>query len=147
MGGWLWPSRCYPPIIPHILMHARTWTCCPQGEKSRALRFLYCAWRMCTWAMKLQIMRIEDSCKITAAVHIYCFDITVPLMQHPQGLDCILPSRGLKNLKLHFDAETVAWNSMIPVSRANTRTRSCQMLQQNKNLLGAGSLQALNNQA
>ncbi len=124
-------------------MHACTWAAL--WERSpRALMLLRRASRMCTWAMKLQIRGTENSCKITAAVHIYCFDITASLMQHPQGLDCILPSRGLKNLKLHFEAETVAWNSTISVSRANTWTRSCQMLQQNKNLLGTDTLQAVN---
>ena len=116
--------------------HARWHMCCPRGEDSCAPRFLCHAWRTCTWATKLQIMVTEDSGKITAAVHIYCFDITVPLMQHPQGLDCILPSRGLKNLQFFFEAETAAWNSMISVSRAGTRTWGCQALQQNQNLLG-----------
>lgn len=79
---------------------------------------------------------LQNHCSCSHILLWYCssFDsLWYPAL--PQGLDCILPSRGL-NLQLYFEAETVAWNSLISVSRANTRTWSCQMLRQNKNLLG-----------
>lgn len=67
-------------------MHACLHTCHWQGKKSWSFQVSLPCPELYIWAMKLQIMGTEDTCKITAAVHIYCFDIAVPfILWKPSG--------------------------------------------------------------
>lgn len=112
-------------------MHACLHTCDWQGKKSRSSQGSLLCPELYIWAMKQQIMGTEDTCKITAAVHIYCFDIAVPLILWiPSGLGLHFAFKSaVKSPALLWNRDSGLKQPDLCFQGKNTRTWGCQTLQ------------------